>query len=129
MYKFVASLAAFSFIFLAVFGFVAMDSQFETGRGCLVSSGYGSLCVMNDPLAVALFHINFLKSFSQVTIPLLAIALLAVLGFVGVSLAGLVYSLKFTESKSLFSLFRKPFLPLGYRLLDWSAVLRENIAA
>ncbi len=129
MYKLVASLAAFSFIFLAVFGFMAMD-QFEIGGiGCLASSGYGNSCMMNNPLAVALFHINFLRSFSQAVIPLLIVALLAVFGLAGISIIDSILSFQFVESKSLLSLFCKTFLPLRYRFLDWSAVLRENLAA
>ncbi len=129
MRKPVASLAVFSFIFLAVFGFIAMD-RFEIGGvGCLASSGYVSLCAMNNPLAVALFHINFLKSFSQAVISIVVAALFVVLGFSVASLTDSVSSFAFAESKTLFSLFRKPFLPLSYRFFDWSAVLRENPAA
>ncbi|MDO8664080.1 MAG: hypothetical protein Q7K44_00795 [Candidatus Liptonbacteria bacterium] len=129
MYKLLASLAALSFVFLAVFGFMAMG-QFEIGGvGCLASSGYGSLCAMNNPLAVALFHINFLRSFSQAIIPLLIVVLLAVLGLAVINIIDLIFSFKFVENKSLFSLCRKPFLPLSYRFFDWSAVLRENFVA
>lgn len=129
MHKFVTLLAALSFVFLATFGFMAMD-RFQTGGvGCLASSGYGGLCAMNNSLAVALFHINFLKSFSQVVVPILVIVLLVILGFAIISLIDSVFGFTFAKNKTLFSIFSKPFLPLSYRFLDWSAVLRENIAA
>ena len=128
MIKPIALLAIFSFILLAVFGFVAMNHQAESGHGCLASSGYGNLCLMNNAFAIAFFHINFLKSFSQAVIPFLAAAFLVVL-ILGATSQNLVLSRVFSEEKKPVFSFRKPFSPPRYRFLDWFAVLRENISA
>ncbi|MBI4085164.1 MAG: hypothetical protein HY432_01500 [Candidatus Liptonbacteria bacterium] len=126
MKTYVALLVAASFIFLGVFGFLAMNTYFGMGHGCLASSAYGNSCMTDNAVAVAMFHIDFLKSFSSAVIPLIFAALFFLFAFAGI-LPGLISGLLPAESGSFDSL-KKPVFPRRHRFLDWFAVLRENIA-
>lgn len=63
MKRSLASILFISLTGITLLGFLAMEA--EGGDGCLAVIAAGGVCMSdNSPLAIANFHLNFLKSFS-----------------------------------------------------------------